>query len=216
MEAKRPDIMYLSTTDYIQHKYAPGDEGRQRLLPHDGWLSRPARRDGRRDRAHRRSRHERQAWRRRQAADPVPAGPCWTIGWGRARRGSSCRSPILMWCIMARSVRSPQPICRKAATRRPSPSGSQAGRHRAGADRATGCKKFELPEDRVGDMIVVSRKEFAIGTSGATPRSLRPRRAAALPWRHVRAEGAAHCQSQLSALPPALSRCAISAPSISA
>ncbi len=25
MQAKRPDIMYLSTTDYIQHKYAPGD-----------------------------------------------------------------------------------------------------------------------------------------------------------------------------------------------
>lgn len=26
MEAVRPDIMYLSTTDYIQHKYAPGSE----------------------------------------------------------------------------------------------------------------------------------------------------------------------------------------------
>jgi len=25
LKAKRPDIMYLSTTDYIQHKYAPGD-----------------------------------------------------------------------------------------------------------------------------------------------------------------------------------------------
>jgi phosphonoacetate hydrolase len=32
-------------------------------------------------------------------------------------------------------------------------------------DRATGCKKFELPEDRVGDVIVVSEKLFAIGTS---------------------------------------------------
>lgn len=27
MEAVRPDIMYLSTTDYIQHKFAPGSEG---------------------------------------------------------------------------------------------------------------------------------------------------------------------------------------------
>ena len=27
METVRPDIMYLSTTDYIQHKFAPGSEG---------------------------------------------------------------------------------------------------------------------------------------------------------------------------------------------
>src|SRR5581483_4011663 len=32
-------------------------------------------------------------------------------------------------------------------------------------DRATGCRKFELPEDRVGDVIVVSEKLYAIGTS---------------------------------------------------
>jgi len=27
MQARRPDLMYLSTTDYIQHKFAPGSEG---------------------------------------------------------------------------------------------------------------------------------------------------------------------------------------------
>lgn len=27
MKIRRPDVMYLSTTDYIQHKHAPGDEG---------------------------------------------------------------------------------------------------------------------------------------------------------------------------------------------
>jgi len=27
METKRPDLMYLSTTDYIQHKFAPGSDG---------------------------------------------------------------------------------------------------------------------------------------------------------------------------------------------
>jgi phosphonoacetate hydrolase len=26
MQTRRPDVMYLSTTDYIQHKHAPGDE----------------------------------------------------------------------------------------------------------------------------------------------------------------------------------------------
>ena len=27
MKTRRPDVIYLSTTDYIQHKHAPGDEG---------------------------------------------------------------------------------------------------------------------------------------------------------------------------------------------
>src|SRR5690606_972474 len=27
MQSMRPDLMYLSTTDYIQHKHAPGSEG---------------------------------------------------------------------------------------------------------------------------------------------------------------------------------------------
>ncbi|MGS2722593.1 phosphonoacetate hydrolase [Porticoccus sp. GXU_MW_L64] len=31
MKTVRPDIMYLSTTDYIQHKYAPGSEGANRF-----------------------------------------------------------------------------------------------------------------------------------------------------------------------------------------
>ena len=28
IETQRPDVMYLSTTDYVQHKHAPGDEQR--------------------------------------------------------------------------------------------------------------------------------------------------------------------------------------------
>ena len=31
METRRPDLMYLSTTDYIQHKFAPGTEGANRF-----------------------------------------------------------------------------------------------------------------------------------------------------------------------------------------
>jgi phosphonoacetate hydrolase len=32
-------------------------------------------------------------------------------------------------------------------------------------DRAAGCKRFELPEDRVGDIIVVSGKNKVLGTT---------------------------------------------------
>ena len=40
MERDRPDVMYLSTTDYVQHKAAPGRRRRQRLLRDDGRLPR--------------------------------------------------------------------------------------------------------------------------------------------------------------------------------
>jgi phosphonoacetate hydrolase len=32
-------------------------------------------------------------------------------------------------------------------------------------DRAEGCRRFELPEDRVGDVIAISAKNFALGTA---------------------------------------------------
>ena len=44
LERDRPDIMYLSTTDYVQHKHAPGTPDGQRLLRDDGPLPGEARR----------------------------------------------------------------------------------------------------------------------------------------------------------------------------
>jgi predicted AlkP superfamily pyrophosphatase or phosphodiesterase len=38
MHTRRPDVMYLSTTDYMQHKHAPGTAGANRLLHDDGRL----------------------------------------------------------------------------------------------------------------------------------------------------------------------------------
>ena len=76
----RPDLMYLSTTDYVQHKPRPGTPDRQRVLRHDGPLCRRARRAGLRHRAHRRPRHERQAPAER-----------------RARRASTCRTLLDDW-----------------------------------------------------------------------------------------------------------------------
>ena len=60
-QTRKLDLMYLSTTDYIQHKWAPGHRRRERVLRDDGRLSREARRARLGDRPDRRSRHERQA-----------------------------------------------------------------------------------------------------------------------------------------------------------
>jgi phosphonoacetate hydrolase len=41
MEQRRPDVMYLSTTDYVQHKHAPGSPGANAFhAMMDGYLSR--------------------------------------------------------------------------------------------------------------------------------------------------------------------------------
>jgi phosphonoacetate hydrolase len=41
METRRPDVMYLSTTDYVQHKHAPGTDGANSFYTMmDGYLAR--------------------------------------------------------------------------------------------------------------------------------------------------------------------------------
>jgi len=41
LETQRPDVMYLSTTDYVQHKHAPGDPDANRFYAMlDGYLAR--------------------------------------------------------------------------------------------------------------------------------------------------------------------------------
>jgi phosphonoacetate hydrolase len=34
-------------------------------------------------------------------------------------------------------------------------------------DREEGCRRFELPPDRMGDLIAISRRDVVIGTSAA-------------------------------------------------
>ena len=129
----------------------------ERVLRHDGPLCRRARRGGLRAGAHRRSRHERQASAERRARRHLSAGRCSTTGWARASRASSCRSPIPMWCITARSARSRRSICRTAPTCR-----DLLTRLRAvegielAISRGRGLRRFELPADRIGDIVVIS------------------------------------------------------------
>ena len=79
MERHAPDVMYLSTTDYVQHKVAPGvGVANDFYAMMDRYLAQPsrARRNGRRDR---RPRHECQDRCVRAAQHRLPAGrprPC--------------------------------------------------------------------------------------------------------------------------------------------
>ena len=87
LERDRPDIMYLSTTDYVQHKAAPGTPAANDFIAMlDRYLGEHGR-AGRHGRAHRRSRHERQDRRVRPPQYPVPAGAARRVVRRRNARG---------------------------------------------------------------------------------------------------------------------------------
>jgi phosphonoacetate hydrolase len=161
----RPDIMYLSTTDYIQHKYAPGDDIANdfyRMM--DGYLA---------------------------ELDALGAEIVLTADHGmNDKHGDDLKPQVIYlqdvldgWLGVAKArvilpITDPYVVHHGAlgsfATVYLPEDADQAAiiariakipGIALAVDRATGCKKFELPEDRVGDVIVVSDKLFAIGTS---------------------------------------------------
>ena len=164
----RPDVMYLSTTDYVQHKAAPGSQAA------DAFYAMVDRYVGALDAAgavvvltadhgmndkHLRRRLARRALspgRRRQRSSAP------------ARRASSCRSPTLTSPITARSAPSPRSICRPTPTARRVVAALAAEPGvEAAMERAEACARFELPPDRVGDIVVLSGRHKVLGTTAA-------------------------------------------------
>jgi phosphonoacetate hydrolase len=167
MQAKRPDIMYLSTTDYIQHKYAPGDAVANdfyRMM--DGYLAQ---------------------------LDAMGAEIVLTADHGMNDKHGDDLKPQVIYLqdvldgwLGAGKARVILPITDPYVVHHGAlgsfatvylPEGADQveiiskiakipGIELA-VDRKAGCQKFELPEDRVGDVILVSEKLFAIGTSVA-------------------------------------------------
>lgn len=60
---------------------------------------------------------------------------------------------------------------------------------------AEACARFELPPDRLGDVVVISEKNAVLGSSRSRPRPLGAGRAATLARRDFRAGGAVDVQS---------------------
>ncbi len=165
MERDRPDIMYLSTTDYIQHKHAPGTNVANdfyRMM--DGY------------------------WAALDAAgativltadhgmndkhDPGGAPKVlflqtlldeW-LGKGEARVILPITDPYVVHhgalgsfatAYLPAHADASSILARLAA--RPDVD--------AALDRKAAAARFELPEDRIGDIVLVSRRDTAIGTS---------------------------------------------------
>jgi phosphonoacetate hydrolase len=163
LEANRPDIMYLSTTDYIQHKHAPGSEGANAFYKMmDGYL---------------------------EAMDAMGAIIAITADHGMKAKHDADGQPDVIYLqslldewLGEGATRVILPITDPYVVHHGALGGfatvyiegevdTPALIERLAAlpgieavyDREDGCDRLELPPDRVGDLLVVSSRQKVIG-----------------------------------------------------
>jgi phosphonoacetate hydrolase len=165
MERERPDLMYLSTTDYIQHKAAPGT-----LLANDFYAM---------------------IDRNLARLDTLGATIVLTADHGmNAKHGEDGQPNVIYlqdaldaWLGESKArvilpITDPYVVHHGALgsfalVYLPAPDGQRAVAERIAAlpgiemvlTRADAAARFELPPDRIGDLVVVSRLDTVIGTS---------------------------------------------------
>lgn len=165
LETVRPDLMYLSTTDYVQHKAAPGSPQANAFYSMmDGYLRR---------------------------LDELGAVVALTADHGMNAKHDEAGQPNVVYlqtlmdeCLGAGAARVILPITDPyvvhhgalgsfATIYLPSP---EAARDAIAAlvkvngielavGRDDACAWFELPPDRIGDVVVISQKAYVLGTS---------------------------------------------------
>jgi len=164
LETRRPDLMYLSTTDYIQHKFAPGSAGANRFYAMmDKYLAK---------------------------MDAMGAVIALTADHGMNAKTKPDGTPnviylqdaIDQWIGPKRSrvilpITDPYVVHHGAlgsfATVYLEPKDRGPVAAKLGAlegievvlDNAEAARRFELPPDRLGDLVVVSTKHVVLGTS---------------------------------------------------
>jgi phosphonoacetate hydrolase len=167
MESVRPEIMYLSTTDYVQHKHAPGSpEANAFYGMMDGYFAKLA---------------------------GLGATLAITADHGMNAKTDTASQPRVIylqdhldeWLGAARArvilpITDPYVVHHGAlgsfaTVYLPEGADAEALRQQvaglAGMEVVLGrdpaCRRFELPPDRVGDLVAVSQRHVVIGTSAA-------------------------------------------------
>jgi len=167
LEAMRPQLMYLSTTDYVQHKFAPGTDGSNAFyIMMDKYLG---------------------------ALDKLGAIVVLTADHGMKAKTLANGQPDVLYLqdqldewLGAGAARVILPITDPYVVHHGAlgsfataylPAGTDVGdlivrlKQLEGIDvvydRVEGCAIFELPQDRLGDIIIVSRDTKVIGTTRA-------------------------------------------------
>jgi phosphonoacetate hydrolase len=166
MESVRPDIMYLSTTDYVQHKHAPGTpEANAFYRMMDGYLAR---------------------------LSALGATVALTADHGMNAKTDAAGAPRIVYLqdqldtwLGAGQARVILPITDPYVVHHGAlgsfatvylPTGADAGVGKRLSElpgievvleRAEACRRFELPPDRMGDLVVVSERHTVVGTAAA-------------------------------------------------
>ncbi len=165
MESRRPDIMYLSTTDYVQHKHAPGSEGANAFYAMmDRYL---AELDAQGAILALTADHGMNAKHRDDGSPDViflqDLLDDW-LGAGAARVICPITDPyVVHHGALGSFVTVYLPQGADEAGLLAKLNGLEGIEYAAG--KADACGRFELPEDRMGDLVVVSTRHVVIGTS---------------------------------------------------
>jgi len=167
MKTRRPDVMYLSTTDYIQHKHAPGTAGANSFyammdrhlgeldamgcviaLTADHGMNAKTGMDAQPDVVYLQDLLD--GWLGRAAARVIlPITDPYVVHHGALGSFATVYLPA--------GADVPALVQRLAAQR-----GLEAV-----LTRAEAAARFELPPDRIGDLVVVSERSVVIGTSAS-------------------------------------------------
>lgn len=163
----RPDVMYLSTTDYIQHKHAPGTEGADAFYTMmDGYLGQL---DAMGCVIALTADHGMNAKTRMDASPDVIYLQDVLDGWlgtAKARVILPITDPYVVHhgalgsfaTVYLPSDADPAALVKRIA--------AQRGIEQV-LTRTQAAEKFELPADRIGDLVVVSERFTVIGTSAS-------------------------------------------------
>ena len=165
LKSHQPDLMYLSTTDYVQHKDAPGTPGANAFYAMmDGYLKTldelgatialttdhgmNAKTDAKGDPSVIYLQDVLDQWLGKAAARVIlPITDPYVVHHGALGSFATAYLPP--------STNTADIVARLAAL-----PGIEVA-----YDRAAGCRRFELPEDRMGDVIIVSERHVVLGTS---------------------------------------------------
>jgi phosphonoacetate hydrolase len=164
MEEGRPDLLYLSTTDYIQHKHAPGTAEANRFYAMlDGYF---ARLDAAGALVAATADHGMNAKTDEGGRPNVvflqDRLDAW-LGEGKSRVILPITDPYVvhhgaLGSFATVYVADPAPVAARIA--------GLPGIERV-LSRAEAVEAFELPPDRIGDLVVVSARSVVIGTNAA-------------------------------------------------
>ena len=164
MQTRRPDLMYLSTTDYVQHKFAPGSDGANAFYGMmDGYL---AQLDALGAVLAITADHGMNAKTRADGSPNVIYLQDLLDGWIGANRARVILPITDPYVVHHGALGSFATVYLDAGE-------CEAVRARLAAlegidcvlSNAEACARFELPPDRMGDLVVVSGRQVVLGTS---------------------------------------------------